>query len=70
MFDQKFVDTVHWKFFSEDLEGNSFNANIKLPFDASWSEVLERFVLFLSTVYGYDISQKMQQEPITPFTQR
>ena len=70
MFDKEFVDTTHWRFFSEDTEGNNFNANIKLPYDASWSDVLERFVLFLSTVYGSDISQKMQQEPITPFTQK
>ena len=70
MFDKSFEDTTHWRFFSEDPEGNNFNANIKLPYDAGWSDVLERFVLFLSTVYGYDISQKMQQQVDVPFTQK
>ncbi len=70
MFDKESVDTTHWKFFFEDSEGNHCSASLHLPFDAGWSDVLERFVLFLSTVYGYDISGKMQQEPITPFTQK
>lgn len=64
------MDTTNWKFFSTDSEDNHFSASIHLPFDAEWSEVLERFVLFLSTVYGYDISQKMQQEQTNPFTQK
>jgi hypothetical protein len=64
------VDTTNWKFCSEDSEGNIFNASINLPFDAGWSDVLERFVLFLSTVYGYDISGKMQQQVDIPFTQK
>jgi len=63
-------DTNNWKFSQEDNDGNHFSASLQLPFDASWNEVLDRFVLFLSSVYGYDISQKMQQEPITPFTQK
>lgn len=70
MFDKSFEDTTNWRFVSTDPEGNNFSASIHLPFDASWSDVLERFVLFLSTVYGYDISQKMQQQVEIPFTQK
>lgn len=63
-------DTNHWKFFQEDNDGNHFSASIQLPYDASWNDVLDRFVLFLSAVYGYDISEKMLQETDTPFTQK
>jgi hypothetical protein len=63
-------DTNHWKFFQEDNDGNHFSASIQLPYDASWNDVLDRFVLFLSAVYGYDISEKMLQETDIPFTQK
>ena len=63
-------DTNHWKFFQEDNDGNHFSASLQLPYDASWNEVMDRFVLFLSAVYGYDISEKMLQETDTPFTQK
>jgi len=68
--DKEFVDTTNWRFVSTDSEGNNFAASIHLPFDSSWSDVLERFVLFLSTVYGYDVSGKMRQQEDVPFTQR
>ena len=64
------LDTNHWKFFQEDNDGNHLSASLQLPYDASWNEVLDRFVLFLSAVYGYDISGKMQQEQVIPFTQK
>jgi len=63
-------DTNHWKFFQEDNDGNHFSASLQLPYDASWNEVMDRFVLFLSAVYGYDISEKMLQETDTHFTQK
>lgn len=64
------MDTTNWKFFSTDPEDNHFAASVHLPYDASWSEVLERFVLFLSTVYGYDISEKMQLKTETLFPEK
>jgi hypothetical protein len=63
-------DNVGWKFSQEDSDGNHFSASLQLPYDASWNEVMDRFVLFLSAVYGYDISEKMLQETDTPFTQK
>jgi hypothetical protein len=54
-------DKETWEFTFKDCEGNIFTFTFDTDKEAGykWTEVLDKFIVFLERIYGYEIASKI-----------